>query len=148
MKKIITHKIRKGSLFQAINEKSDRNPHPNQSYYVIVFITDKKSSPKIEKDIRNFVQDNQEAYGQYALLHDHIDTSLSDIVLESSPALIEINADGIKRFNDAEAEKLFWRDVVRLTTAPRTKQRTIIITTSDENYLNPKVEQNANFIFA
>jgi hypothetical protein len=147
MKKIITHKIRKGSPFQIINDQSHAR-HTKEGYYVIVFITDKKSRPKIERDIRNFVQDNQEAYGQYALLNDHIDTNLSDILLDSSPALIEVNADGVKRFNDTEAEKLFWRDVVKMTITPRTKQRTIIITTSDENYLSHKIQQNANFIFA
>jgi hypothetical protein len=146
MRKIITHKIRKGSLFQIINDKSHAR-HPKDGYCVLVFIVDKKSSPKINKDIRNFVQDNQEVYGQYALLNDHIDTNLSDIVLESSPALIEVNADGIKKY-DAEAEKLFWKDVERLTIAHRTKQRTIIITTSDGNNLTPKIQQNANFIFA
>lgn len=143
MRKLITHKIRKNSIFKILN-----SPRPiiDKSCFLFIFLIRKNGGKKIRKDINNFVFDNQNTYGGFALLHDHIDMKLTNLFYNKQPALIEILADGIKRFNDIRVEKSFWKDVERLTIARRSNQKAIIIETSEEN-IPFKIQQNADFIF-
>lgn len=144
MRKIIKHKIRKGSVFQVINDPKSRSY--SRDYYVFVFLTGKSSNKKMEKDIVNFVVDNQNEYGQYVMMHDYIDTKLAPSMLDRShPCLMDIKTDNAKRFNK-EMTDAFWREVELLVMSHRTLQRTIIITTSD--LPSPKIQQNADYIFA
>ena len=148
MKKTIKHKIRKGSVFQIINDKTHpRNNRPSDGYYIFIFLVGKRSNKKIEKDIINFVVDNQNKYGQYALIHDSIDMALAPVMLSKShPCLIHINADGVKRFYNKKSTDTFWKGIERLIITHRTNQRTIIITANDIPCHH--VQQNADFIFA
>jgi len=137
----INHKIRKGSLFNILDAA---NAAMDTNYFLLIFITDGKE--KIKNDINKFTSDNMGAYGGYALINDHIDATLAELT-GGQPALMQINADGMKRWGDIGAEKRFWYYVKKLSMSRRTKKRAVIVESGEPN-IPLKIIQESDFIFA